>query len=219
MAFEDFTTYTEDDISGVLTVAANAITFTNLMAGSDYNQVIKDAGVSAYPGNFRFRGKATISTAANAGASVRILDFDAQNPGAVGQIGSPSIKLSWQKGGGANPVFYVEVWDSGNTTDTASQTQSYTGAAVAIGTSFYWDLERSSTALTCKIYSDSGYSTLVTTLSLTVTVATYRYIIPVATWYLGTANTISGVSENLESISSSISFVPQRTFNMNLLSF
>lgn len=74
---------------------------------------------------------------------------------------------------------------------------SYSGASLS--TNYYLEIQRSGTTLTCKIYSDATFTTLVDTLSIVCNSTSWRYLSAFAGENSGFAGTVqtSGYFENL----------------------
>lgn len=167
MAVEDFTTYTEQDGTGALAVTATKVTATN-MDSRDFNYwVISDKGVGHF-GDFEHKYTAQM-TGANQG------QFTAWQLGnTIGDAQDCEVA-----GVGVCNYFYddVEVIGIEDFSDLTVDEFAYNSDVVV-----YLTASRSGTTLQLLIYSDSGRTTLLDTLTLTVPTTTFRYV-AVATGY------------------------------------
>ncbi len=169
MALEDFTTYTEVDPNGRYAVAANQITVTNLNR-DDNAFVYSDKGAGHFGTTFvhNVDGRMDSGTSTNGGIGVF---WDVSNTVADAQTvlnGSGQIilvRLYW---------FTTRRILIQNGEPSASD--QWIG--VVLGTWYYCTAERTGdTTFEFRIYSDSGRTTLIDTLTLSITVGrAYRYV-------------------------------------------
>jgi hypothetical protein len=162
MATEDLTTWTEYDPNGLITVAAGAITATSLTCDSPC-YVRKDGGAGHF-GDFSHE------------LTLSITPVD----------GWPHHGIYWC--GAATPV--VEGYDSADIVLVASDyyvagdtlylyTNGNTDRCSTLTlfvTTYYLTVSRAGTTTSCAIYSDSGRTTLVDTISVTGGVGAQRYV-------------------------------------------
>lgn len=167
MVYEDFTTYTEVDPGGFLTVIANKVTATN-MPYSTACWVKKDYGAGHF-GDFEHLLKITV-TDFEAWAYVeywRLTADDAIRTGSEAFAANKSISVHTDSTTGNFKIGLVN-W----VTPAADHYQHGSGTGT-----FYLTIKRVGTTGTCKIYSDAARTVLVDTLSLTLPNTTYRYLL------------------------------------------
>ncbi len=183
MAVEDLTTYTLSSAGGTIGVTSARATATAFIgrAASPVGYVQKDKGAGHF-GDFSHL--ITVFCSANGISVYSSVWCISTTSGDVNQIGGGNyINVHLYDG--------LAIYISDGTTE-----QNYT---ISASTPYYLTIARTGTAFTCKIYSDSGRTTLLTTLSLTVTTATYRYIGVMQGYSDGAnSNTVSGYVENLD---------------------
>ena len=160
MALENWTTWTETDANSKLTVAANTLTVT---AGTfnDSFSVGKDYGASHF-GNFNHEFQIKTTTRGS-GSNARV----------YWMMGNDTLQ---QRYGTHNGILIYGWADSGSLylEETGG---SYQSASYSNNTDYWLRIERTGgTALSCKIYSDSGRTNLLSTLSITVANTAYRYL-------------------------------------------
>lgn len=203
MAAENFTTWTETDPGGLLSQTSSAASFAALLGNGTTNHLNVDKGASWKAGDFKFRFSATISGDASApshatNSKVNLLIVGTSAFAEFGEY-FQSLRVRATTAGSVSTInFTLDRWASGNTTETPTETDTIASPA-STGTRYYFEMERVSTTVTLKIYSDSGFSSLVDTLTVTESAATtLRYATVTATWYIGAATTISGDVSDLD---------------------
>lgn len=204
MALENFTVGWAEtaDAGNRLSQTSTTATFTG-MVGNEVAILQIDKGASWKTGNFLMRFSAVITAASHENNS-KVSLFILANTALTADITPEfyqSLRIRWTSDDttNTNPILSLDAWASGNGTSTPSQTDSYKGTAIGIGTTFYCEFQRAAAVVTLKIYSDSGYTTLVDTLSITESaVSTLRYVAVGSTWWAGAATTISGSVSNFD---------------------
>ena len=191
MALEDFTTYTEDDTPAVVTVTANKVAVAS-MAREDASWVYDDKGAShfgaTFEHDFEFVGGAAglieqgtwaVSNLITGGTS----DWDVNNRQALG--------LVWRGNGDEGRLKGYEDNDEDETIN---------GSLPDDSTRRYLTVERTSeTSATCSVYSDSGRSTLVDSVTVAVTSGRrFQYVFALVPQNNATGRTSSWDVENLD---------------------
>ena len=161
MAFQQTSDYVEVDQNGdydLVTLGPTGVTVTTINKHA-LSYFRRDRGAAFY-GDFRHRFKLVL------------------------KAGNPSgLTGAWAISNGANTLTAMAVGNDGLSVQWIGQTSlrifDYTNnnsdiSAVGTGT-FYWEVERASTTMPLTIYSDSGFSVLVDTLTIPCGVTTYRY--------------------------------------------
>ncbi|MDY6827234.1 MAG: hypothetical protein SVV67_08725 [Bacillota bacterium] len=189
--YEDWTEYTERDLNGHITVAANTIT-ADLGLGEDA-YVYYDLGGDIISGDFEYRVKAKINSgngiAVFAGFSDTVADlFSLQT------AGGHEICVKGY-GDGSNYVIYLsESYGVYEGTDWLS---------VDAGVDYYLKVVRDETVGTngtvyCYVYSDENYSVLVDTLTLALSGKyDYRYIMAAQSYCIGGVEQLNITISNL----------------------
>ena len=198
MAVENFTTWTESDADSVLTVTSSQITATGINgAFSTQDTVYKDFGASYWSGNFTFRyGPLQLSSPSSSNSRLTLLALANLLPDST-NVTADSLVVRWENTT-TNPTLYLCYFAAANTTGTADSQDSYTGAVLTAGTSFYIEFARSGSTVTCKLYSDA-YTTLVATLTITpATTRSYQYAIAATKFQTGTGATVNATLQNLD---------------------
>jgi len=162
MATEDYTTYTESDPSGELTVVAAKIDWADVRRDEGV-WVYDDFGAAYFSGDFTHEVECELSADGGTGWSAiwgmanaidtfdSIADIDHFNVSIEGNSGSPFIGLR----------------------ERDSSTNYSDNYGISLGVRYYLSIERNEAVGTygtiyCKIYSDSGRTTLLDTLSVTL---------------------------------------------------
>ena len=190
-ALEDLTTYTESDPDSAITVTSTRSTFTNIQSRAHTSYVYKDYGAAHFT-DFIHRFTVFVSSASTTSMLVPWMmtntaaqDFkDAENAN-VGQV----IYLYRD---GSN-VDYIGIEDEAN--DNGASWSGF-----VLNTIYYLEVQRSGTTLSCKIYSDSGYTNIISTISITCNTTSWRYFNCLASENSGASTSIvkSGYSENYD---------------------
>ena len=190
---EDFTTYTKVDPNNDITVASNSLT-VDTMRRDVSAYVYKDKGTGHFNGDFEHLINVRLTAAAPDGNLMFWSLWNALGGEDALRPSNNGIEVMFYRTtSGTNYYILMREW-YGN----ANYDSYWTGASP--GTTYYLKIVRTGSTLTCKIYSDSARTNLLTTLSRTLhSIISYRYIYAVqscASSYAPSA-TISGYSENL----------------------
>lgn len=185
MAFEDFTTYTETDPQPALTVTSSRITATSATNSSNHH-VTKDAGAGHF-GDFTHL--ITFRLDSNTGITYFGIDVVANVSGNLEDINSNGVGLQL--------TYQSETGDTLYLVDVASTNEDFS-VGVSDATTYYLTFSRSGTTGTCLIYSDSGRTTLLDTITVTCGSTTYRYLNASTGLGFGVDGVFSGYVENLD---------------------
>ena len=177
--YEDWTGYTEVDPNSHITVAANTITADLDLGETAY--VYYDFGSSVISGDFEYRVKVNINSGDGivvfAGVSDTATDLFSLQSGGGHEICVRGY------GDGTNYVIYLS--------SSYGVYEGVDGMVVSPGTDYYLKVVRDESVGTygtayCYVYSDSNYSVLLDTLTLTLTGNyDYRYIIAAQSYCIG----------------------------------
>jgi len=165
MVLQNYTTYNEVDPNNRFTIGINNIDVTGIQRG-DNCYVYKDFGANKF-GDFTHY--------------VSVTTPSAYVENAWGMIwGMSNGSFTYEKQSNNTDGFNVALWGSGSQirlvlNNMVAGTNTYYVASA--NTTYYLDIRRSGTSLTCAIYSDAARTVLLTTLTLVVTTVTYRYAI------------------------------------------
>lgn len=193
MAYEDYTGYTEADPNNRFTVAQNQITITNLPRNEDA-YVYEDFGVGGVPDTFTHQLEAECTghgsgfTRFNCWAATDDVDdawyWYSNNSEAL------SLGCDWDENNSYVRFTLFNHLDSNNNDVAASLDED---------TRYYLRIVRSGGSITVYIYDDSGRTSLVDTISVSVTAGrTYRWLYAVGSWSQANPVAISGVVANLD---------------------
>jgi len=178
LATEDYTTYTEYDPNGVLTVTSSEITAEDMDRDIDA-YVYLDKGVGHF-GDFEHKltvmGKGTSQAYAVGHMWILSNDIDDGN-------NANGLHLLMNEGSSYGKDWKIILGEgtgfcSDNRDDYADDCND---------TYRYLTIKRAGTTLTCKIYSDEARTNLLDTLSLTVATTTYQYIYAIASHNSGSS--------------------------------
>ena len=187
---EDFTTYTEVDEGGDITVTSTKCDVSTMIRNV-VSYVRKDMDANHFTGNFEHLITASVGTFDNNAYIGWWGVSDGNSTYSDMKSGSDGYGVGSYGGGGTANLELTSLED-GETYD------EFTGGAE--GSTWYLTIERSSTTLTCKIFSDAGRTLLEDTLTLTVTATAFRYIMAIfsadSDWNADHVGT--GYSENLD---------------------
>jgi hypothetical protein len=158
--YEDFTTFTEVDIAADrIQKTANHIDHRAERDETTY--LYKDYG-AAHFGDFEHKIKAKMVSGDAGGQSAAwMLANDLGNYKALSDGSKTYIYLRLQHNATDDQVSLIEV-------NSGTSYKDHNVDGFGLGDWIYAKLVKSGTSLTCYLYSDSGYSTLVDTLSLTL---------------------------------------------------
>jgi len=161
---EDFTTYTEVDEDGDITVTATKCD-VDTMRRDALSYVRKDKGAGHFTD---FEHLVTCRcTAGDNGANCGIWALsNGSNTVAQMITNTEGLSCVFYHGAAAALALILVDRNSGN---------SDTSIALVEGTIYYLTIERNDTTLTCKIYDDSDRTNLIDTLSVVCTTLAYRY--------------------------------------------
>ena len=204
MPVENFTTYTEVDPSGWITVTSSRITFASLRRNADA-YVYSDKGVNNFDGDFTHL--LTIRATANVdfalvGAWALTNDLD----DALGLVTNNKDALTLflkHQGGASQAKISLTELDGGT---------EYFSSVLTIqhDTDYYLKIVRDESAgafgtLYCYVYTDADRTNLFATLSVALhsSKKDFRYFLLSQSWNSGSSYAISGYVENLD-----ISFIP-----------
>lgn len=182
MSLEDFTTYTEHDPGNHITLTAHSITHAHYRNRTEY--VVKDFGAGHF-GDFEHLITVNFASGENwAYSYVWVLANSDNDVYPLELLGEKFLCVLGNWYGGTLQYLRIRYFDGSVWAD------DYFDAAP--NTTYYLTLTRAGTTLTCKVYSDSGRTNLVDTLTLTVTSDAFRYMIPCSTYNSG--NTPHGIT-------------------------
>jgi hypothetical protein len=182
--YEDFTTYTEVDPSSRWSQITTRNTGANVQRQMD-SYVYKD-----YTSNFfgDYIHQVDIYCSSQPLNIMQTVVWGVTNsPGSILDMTDGQVVTM----GADTMQRYIRLRDIGN-----GNSATY---VFSLSTAYYLVIQRSSTTCTCKIYSDSARTTLLTTLSITCQTVTFRYLEIGASQESGTlVSGWSGYSENLD---------------------
>lgn len=165
---EDFTTYTEIDPNSHITKNAAHIDF--YAYGGEDAYVYKDAGVDHFGTSWEHKiDVKAIAGVAAIECQVWTLANLVDDIYGIQLAGGDALTVILYLTG-ATYYIYIKEYRAGN---------AYTiGYGITVNTPYYLTLKRDGTAFTCKIYSNSARTTLLTTLSLTLHAGqpSHRYV-------------------------------------------
>jgi len=188
MGYEDFTTYTEGDTGGYLSVAANVITATAMPYNAEA-WVKKDYGANHFE-DFEHLHKAVVTESELYCYAILwgLTTNDATRTGHEFNVNADGIVICIQNNLSANVRIHFATHLA---PPDSYQTASTTGT-------FYFTTKRAGTVGTCKIYSDAARTNLLDTLTVTLPTTKYRYLIAMASRESAGTEAISCTSENLD---------------------
>lgn len=200
MAIENFTTWTETDPGTFLSQTSTTASFTALTGNGSTNHLNKDMGASWRTGNFTDRFEIAVSAESHdTNSRISLLIYGVTAFAEFSET-FESLRVRWVAGGSTSVgTLTLDRFAAGAANqDTPTETATL-GSTLNVGSTYYCELQRTGTATTLKVYSDSGYSTQVaSTLTVTETSAmALRYATVTATWWAGAATTITGSVANL----------------------
>lgn len=185
MATEDLTTFTEVDPNARITVTAAKSAWVNLQ-DNDVSYVYKDYTAGHFTGSFRHNSEAQMTSSHDGNASVTVWGL-ADDIGDFGALSAGNTKNSFilvmvANGGNTAPFFQLLEQDVTAGGYGAAGTY-YTGIDVVFNTPYYLQMYRdlgvgTYGTLYAYVYSDSGRTTLVDTLTVTLhtSVKNFRYL-------------------------------------------
>jgi len=187
MAIENLTTYTEVDSAGDLTITSASAAF-DTMPRQVVSYVYKDFGAS-YFSDFDIDFEFQITAISTTGIATV---FSLSNT-----IGTFQDQLTANDGlivvvYGNTSNFQIQIRDEN--TDT-TDLYTYGGTSTPI---LYCTAKRNSTTFTLDVYSDSGRTALLDTLSISCETGAKRYLSVVQSRDAGSGDSITGYSQNYE---------------------
>jgi len=173
-SYEDFTGYTEVDPNSHIAKTANHVDFQDYRTEDAY--LYKDKGAGHFTD---FTHKINIKSVSGAlwhQAHIWLLSNDIDDAKGLLANGKTAITIDIYKAGSGVVYLTLEEFyttgEYGNSWSPMSENVWY-----------YLTIQKSGTALTCKVYSDSARTTLLTTLSLTLHANhNFRYVFVCNTW-------------------------------------
>jgi len=191
-SIEDFTTYTEVDPNGDITVSSSRVT-VDTMRRDVSAYVYKDKGAGHFSGNFEHLVDVRLNSADQDGNWMFWSMWNALGGEDTLRPYNNGVEaMLYRTSDGVAYWLLLREW-YGNTNYDSYYT-------IAPNTAYHLKIARTGSTLTCKIYSDEARTNLLATLSLNLhETAAYRYIYAVqstASSYEPSA-TISGYCENL----------------------
>lgn len=193
-ATQDLTGFTETDPNARISVTASRATAANLTRQEDAF-VYKDKGVGWFAGDFKHRLAVRV-TAANSGGWLGVWALANNVDDAYWlQLNAQALLVNLYYDGANYQLRLREAYGGEFFTATYN---------ISLNTTYYLELERlegvgTYGTLYCRIYSDAGYTSLLTTLSLTLHVkADFRYLFALLSYNSASAQVLSGYSESLD---------------------
>ena len=179
-AYEDFTTFTEVDI-GADRIQKTANHIDHLAYANENTYLYKDYGIGHF-GDFTHKFQFKVDASTKHHSNVYLLANEINISISLILGNKTHIKVFSYE----NKIYLRERYGG------TSYTDYYTG--VSIDTWYYIRVVKSGTSLNVYIYSDSGFSNLIDTLSLTLQANhTFRYLYPA-----NTHNSSADYSANLD---------------------
>ena len=163
MGHEDFTTYAEVDSGSDITITSSKMDVSSMRRDA-VSHVSKDRTADHF-GDFKHL--------------VDIYLGGIDTSALVGVWAVTDSPMTYQDMETANKGLSVYIYDLSGTLRIAvedHENDNYDTYIASDSTNYYLTIERSSTTLTCKIYSDASRETLIDTLTVTCETTPYRYI-------------------------------------------
>ena len=188
---EDFTTYTETDPGADVTVTSSRITIASGTDNDTYN-VFKDKGAGYFDAldiDFAMRVTTGVTTDAIVGIAI-INTATPTTENMAGTLTSSDISANMYWYNGTN--IFLSRGNFAGITDSV--------AGLSIDTTYYCTLVRTagSDTVTLEIYSDSGRTSLVDTLSVSgFGTTTWQYVYGLMTAEFNESNVLNGYVENM----------------------
>lgn len=201
MSVEDLTTYTEVDPGTYLSVTSSRSTFTNMTQAIDA-YVYKDKGVDHFDGNFEHLITVYQGQTENIGDPyvTHWCLANMVNDYYYIFLNADSLAIDVRSLHGSPPYITIQLRET-----VAGTRYSFTAHDESINTPYYLKIKRNEAVGTygtiyCYIYSDSGRTNLLATLSGALhEKEDFRYIYTTQSWNSGSSNSIcDGYSENLD---------------------
>lgn len=199
MAVVDFTTFTEVDPGTKIAVTSTKIDVTTML-DSDSARVYKDYGAGYFSGDFEHLITVYCNSSTVTGLANLVWAMSNATTEGVATATTPRIALRmYEETASSASLFFTEANDGGSSTDT--------NVSLSLNTPYYLKIKRDEAVGTygtayVYIYSDSGRTTLVDTLTVTLSgTATrdYRYLYAYAGWGSEVGSySWTGYTENLD---------------------
>jgi hypothetical protein len=186
---EDYTTYTESDPTGEITVTAPTITFTSLNTAAG-GYVYYDYGAGYFDTSVEHDLEFSLNSSSDFFAQVTLWML-ANGIDTPTGLGSDLLAVTAYKNTGASATvdLYLEY----------PPTYSATIAGLALNTTYYLTIVRGATTLTVYVYTDAARATLLTSDSISVPGApTFRYVYGLSAYGPASAGNATGVVARLE---------------------
>lgn len=199
MAVVDFTTFTEVDPGTKIAVTSTKIDVTTML-DSDDARVYKDMGAGHFAGDFEHLITVYVNSSTVNGLANLVWGVSNTTTDEVTNLGSNGHWLRMYDENGTNGSLAFREMDGGAAYDDG------TGLTLSLNTPYYLKCKRDEAVGTygtvyVYIYSDSGRTTLVDTLSIAVHSSTkdYQYVYAYAGWGSEAgAYSWTGYTENLD---------------------
>lgn len=165
LTVEDFTTYTEVDQNSHLSKTAYHVDFKAYYNEDCY--LYKDKGANHFGSVWEH--KIDVTAIDRSGNSLALCEGLANAIDDYKHAGNEvGVYIYYSNGAASYRIYLFEYYSS------TEYVQAY---SISAGTSYYLTIKKDGTALTCKIYSDSARTNLLTTLSLTLHAdLSYQYV-------------------------------------------
>jgi len=191
MGLEDFTTYTEVDTANNRIVVTSATHVDHAAARNEDTYLYKDYGAAHFA---TFEHLVDAKSAFDGGSGgyghVWMLANELDDEKGLLVASKTYIGVNMNRDGVLNYICLIEGYATVRYSDLSS--------GYAANTPYYLKIEKSGTALTCKIYSDSARTTLLDTLSLVLHANhSFRYVFACNTYNDGSANLQNNDIDNL----------------------
>jgi hypothetical protein len=185
---ENYTTYTEVDPDGEVTVATNTITVSGMGKNTD-TYVYKDFGAGHFT-DFSHLHQLKVTAWDAQGLATPYALADTVND-YLGLIANNFIGILVGENLSATGAFRLEQSTSGSSTfDTALD--------LTLNVDYYFDTARSGTALTSDIYTDTDRTVVFDNLAITTGAGALQYYYPIASANNATTPTIDLISSNTD---------------------
>jgi hypothetical protein len=184
-AYENFTAYTEVDSGGDITVTSSNVSWDTMDRGAT-SYVCKDYGIGHF-GDFEQDLTINLSYAAT---------WAIQGFWSLSNISNPTYSALYNAASGFGLFMMDGV--TLHLSDYDVHADNDDTMTVTIPFTYYVTFQRIAYILTCSLYSDSGRTVLVDTLSIHCTDTTFRYLGVGNSGQAGSAQVSTGYSENLD---------------------
>lgn len=195
---EDFTTYTKVDPNSRLTVIPTRVTCTNIIR-NESTFLYKDRGAGHFNGDFSHKFAIQLTAHSSLDSPYFIPWMLSNSVGSWGTslASSDFLTVGITYTGAERDIELYCRYNNGTTIEVTDL-----GNALAIGITYYCTISRTGAVVTLRVYTDSGRTSLLYTLTATLAgVTAFRYIYGMASRGDATYNptaSISGYCENLD---------------------